>query len=117
MRNERGQTERPEWQTLAPLRAGAQSLLLVSTSGLGALLGNVLAGEVAGRLAPGDVLVFRFPCMIDGALLLYFLRGFREPASVVAWAGAPNDDRPSSSPTGRGSVARVGHLVTESADG
>jgi MFS family permease len=99
------------------LRASAQSLFLVSTSGLGALLGSVTAGELAGWIRPGDVLVFLFPCMIDGALLLYFLRGFREPASVVAWAGAPNDDRPSSSPAGRGSIARVGHLVTESADG
>ncbi len=104
-------------RTPAHLRASAQSLFLVSTSGLGALLGSVLAGELAGRLGPGDVLVFLFPCMIDGALLLYFLRGFREPASVVAWAGAPNDDRPSSSPTERGSAACVGHLVTESADG
>ena len=36
----------------------------------------------------GDVLVFLIPCVIDGALLLYFLRGFRAPVSSVAWAGA-----------------------------
>jgi MFS family permease len=99
------------------LRASAQALLLVGTSGLGALLGSLLAGEIAGRTRPNDVLVFLFPCTIDGALLLYFLRGFRVPASVVAWAGAPNDELLSRSPTGRGSRARVGHLVTESADG
>ena len=99
------------------LRASAQALLLVATSGLGSFLGNLLAGEIAARSHPSDVLVFLFPCMIHGALLLYFLRGFRVPASGVPWAGAPNDERLSRSPSGRGPVARVGHLVTESADG
>jgi MFS family permease len=99
------------------LRASAQALLLVATSGFASFLGNLLAGELVGRGRPDDVLVFLFPCMIDGALLLYFLRGFRTPASVAAWAGAPNDEPSSPSPTERGSVARVGHLVTESADG
>ena len=67
----------------------AQALFLVCTSGLGALLGNVLAGEIADRTLSGDVLVFLIPCVIDGALLLYFLRGFRAPVSSVEWAGAP----------------------------
>jgi MFS family permease len=99
------------------LRATAQAMLLVVTSGLGALLGNVLAGEIMARTGPDDVLVFLFPCMIDGALLLYFLRGFRAPASTVAWAGAPSDELLSPPSLGRESMARVGHLVTESADG
>jgi MFS family permease len=99
------------------LRASAQALLVVSTSGFGALLGSLLVGEIAYQTRPDDVLVFLIPCVIDGALLLYFLRGFGAPASVVAWAGAPNDELPSPPPTGRGSVTRVGHLVTESADG
>jgi MFS family permease len=99
------------------LRASAQGLLLMVTSGLGSFLGNVLAGELAARSRPGDVLVFLFPCIILGALLLYFLRGFRDSASGVPWAGAPNDEHLSRPPSGRGPVARVGHLVTESADG
>ena len=99
------------------LRASVQALLLVATSGLGAFLGNVLAGEIVGRTHRDDVLVFLIPCLIDGALLLYFLRGFRAPALVAAWAGAANDERSSLNATGRGSVARVGQLVTESADG
>ena len=37
---------------------------------------------------PGDVLVFLIPCVFDGALLLYFLRGFRAPVSSMSWAGA-----------------------------
>jgi MFS family permease len=101
----------------AHLRGSAQALLLVCTSGLGALLGNLLAGEIAGRTSSGDVLVFLIPCVIDGALLLYFLRGFRAPVSSVEWVGAPNADPPSSLPVMRRSVAVVGHLVTESADG
>jgi MFS family permease len=99
------------------LRASAQALLLVATSGLGSFLGNLLAGEAAARTHPSDVLVFLFPCIILGSLLLYFLRGFRDPASGVPWAGAPNDEHFSRTPSGRGPVARVGHLVTESADG
>ncbi len=99
------------------LRASAQALLLVATSGLASFLGSLLAGEIVGRTRPDDVLVFLIPCLIDGALLLYFLRGFRAPDLVAAWAGAADEERPLPSPTGRGSVARVGHLVTESADG
>ena len=99
------------------LRGSAQALSLVATSGLGSLLGNLLAGEVASRSHPRDVLVFLFPCIILGALLLYFLRGFRVPASGVPWAGATSDESVSRSPSGRGPVARAGHLVTESADG
>jgi MFS family permease len=96
------------------LRASAQALLLVCSSGLGAFLGNVLAGEVANHTSPGDVLVFLIPCVIDGALLLYFLRGFRAP---VSWAGAANAHPTSLGQPARGAVALAGHLVTESADG
>jgi MFS family permease len=99
------------------LRASAQALSLMATSGLGSFLGSLLAGELAARTHPRDVLVFLFPCIILGALLLYFLRGFRDPASGVPWAGAPNDEYLPRSPSGRRPVARVGHLVTESADG
>jgi MFS family permease len=99
------------------LRASAQALMLVATSGLGSFLGNLFAGELVAWTHPRDVLVFLFPCIILGALLVYFLRGFRDPASGVPWAGAPNDESLSRSLSGRGPVARVGHLVTESADG
>jgi hypothetical protein len=98
------------------LRGGAQGLVMVCSSGVGALLGNVIAGEIAGRTVPGDVLVFLIPCVIDGALLLYFLRGFRAPVSSVAWAGALSADSPSPSVV-RESVVCVRHLVAESADG
>ena len=46
------------------------------TSGLGSLLGNLMAGELAGTRLHNDVLVFLIPCVIDGAMLIYFLTGF-----------------------------------------
>ncbi len=104
-------------RTPGHLRGSAQGLMLMVTSGLGSFLGSLLAGEIVAQTHSRDVLVFLFPCIILGALLLYFLRGFRDPASGVPWAGAPNDEFVSRSPSGRGPVARVGHLVTESADG
>jgi MFS family permease len=101
----------------AHLRASAQALLVVSTSGFGALLGNLMAGEITGHTSPDDVLVFLIPCVIDGALLLYFLRGFRAPVSSVAWAGAANAGLASPPHSLCEPVARAGLLVTEPADG
>lgn len=98
-------------------RASAQALLLVCTSGLGALLGNVVAGEVVGRRPPTDVLVFLIPCVIDGAVLLYFWRGFRASVSGELGVGVADANQSPPPQRLRGSVARVGHLVTESADG
>jgi Nucleoside H+ symporter len=99
------------------LRASAQAMLMVCTSGFGALLGNVLAGEIAGRASPTDVLVFLIPCVIDGAVLLYFWRGFRASVSGENAVGVAGADLSPPPQILRGSVARVGHLVTESADG
>jgi hypothetical protein len=62
-----------------------------------ASLGYLNLGEIDDWANPGDVLVFLIPCVIGGALLLYFLRGFRAPVSSVAWAGARSADPPSPS--------------------
>jgi hypothetical protein len=91
--------------------------MIVCTSESDAGLCFVIPSEIGARRSPGDVLVFLIPCVIDGALLLYFLRGFRAPVSSVEWAGAPNAEPPSPLLVMRRSVAVVGHLVTESADG
>ncbi len=101
----------------AHFRASAQALLMVCTSGIGALMGNVLAGEIAGRTSPTDVLVFLIPCVIDGAVLLYFWRGFRASVSGELAVGVADANQSPPPQRLRGSVARVGHLVTESADG
>jgi hypothetical protein len=64
-----------------------------------------------------DVLVFLIPCVIDGAVLIYFWRGFRASVSGELGVGVADADRSPPPQCLRGSVARVGHLVTESADG
>lgn len=61
----------------ADRRAGAQALNVMVTTGLGSLLGNLLAGEVA-ALSGGDYrLIFLAPAVIDVAVLGLVLRGLR----------------------------------------
>ena len=40
------------------------------------------------RRPAGDVLVFHVPCVINGAMLIYLLTGFRSHVSTVDRAGA-----------------------------
>ena len=87
------------------------------TSGLGSLLGNLMAGELAGTHPDNDVPVFLIPCVIDGAMLVYFLTGFRSRVSTVDRAGACIAELPPQPHSVRGTVGGVGNLVTESADG
>ncbi len=98
-------------------RASAQGLFLVLTSGLGALLGNLMAGELAGTRLQNDVLVFLIPCVIDGAMLIYFLMGFRSHVWTVDRAGASIAELSPRPHSVRGTVGGVGNLVTEPADG
>lgn len=101
----------------AQRRASAQALLTVLSSGLGCCLGSVLAGEVMKLFAGRDGLVFLVPCVLNGTLLIYFGTGFRSnPTLGIQHGGATNACRADSG-ADRGSVARVGILVTESADG
>ncbi len=58
-------------------RAGAQSLWLIATTGLGNLFGNFLAGEVMERSAQAWRVVFAVPTLIDVGFLVVFLLGFR----------------------------------------
>jgi MFS family permease len=98
-------------------RASAQGLFLVLTSGLGSLLGNLMAGDLAGTHPDNDVLVFLIPCVINGAMLIYFLTGFRSHDSTVDRAGACTAELPPRPHSVRGTVGGVGNLVTEPADG
>ena len=98
-------------------RASAQGLFLVLTSGRGSLLGNLMAGELAGTRLQNDVLVFLIPCVIDGAMLIYFLTGFRSHVWTVGRAGASAAELSLRPHSVRGTVGGVGNLVTEPADG
>ncbi len=101
-------------------RASVQAIFLIVTTGMGSLLGSLLAGEWAGRNSTtlsNDGMLFLIPCMINGALLIYFLSGFRSLVSTVDRAGEADADLPLRPHTMRGTVACVGNLMTESADG
>ncbi|MDR3634607.1 MAG: MFS transporter [Isosphaeraceae bacterium] len=98
-------------------RASAQALLTVLSSGLGCCVGSLLAGEVMSRASGQPGLVFLVPCVLNGTLLIYFGTGFRSNPTLVRRDGEPTTVcLPEGGPE-RGSVARVGILVTESADG
>jgi hypothetical protein len=104
-------------QAPVDLRASAQAIYTVATSGLGAFLGSLLAGAVVGRAGGDGRLAFLVPCMIDLTLIVYFCAGFRPNAATWDRAGASDLARPSRDDVVRTAFARVGTLVTESADG
>ena len=84
----------------------------------GRRLGNLeMAVERAGTGPHNDVLVFLVPCMINGAMLTYFLTGFR----IASLDRGPRrrDHCCASSAASLGArVGRwLGNLVTEPADG
>ncbi|WP_337174987.1 MFS transporter [Paludisphaera sp.] len=104
-------------------RASVQAVFLVVSTGLPSLLGSLAAGEWLRRTVPGDdPWVFLVPCILTGALLMYFTRGFR--SSQVSTAERPAASRvdvdagpPQRIHTMRGAAASVGDQVTETADG
>ncbi|SIO58614.1 Nucleoside H+ symporter [Singulisphaera sp. GP187] len=101
----------------AERRAGAQALLTVLTAGIGSLLGSVLAGEISTWFSRDSALVFLIPCVIDGALLVYFCASFRPDSATTPRIDVGDEARPLGTDGVRGSVALTGNLVTESADG
>jgi MFS family permease len=103
----------------AQRRAGAQALLTVLTAGIGSLLGNMLAGEITTRFPRDSALVFLVPCVVDGALLIYFCARFYPDYVTMTRVDVSDDARPLGNDEGggRGSVAHAGKLMTESADG
>ncbi|AMV37430.1 MFS transporter [Planctomyces sp. SH-PL62] len=102
-------------------RASVQAIFLILSTGLPSFLGSLAVGEWVRRISLGDdVWVFLVPCILDGALLVYFVRGFRSQTPIAGRSGAAVDDdadRLQRLPARRGVVACVGNLVTESADG
>lgn len=101
----------------ADRRASAQALYVVVTSGVGSLLGSVLAGESAGWIGPDAALVFLVPCLINLGLLVYLCQGFRPSATPTGRGAVVISLRPPVCDVARKAVVRVGNLGAESGDG
>jgi MFS family permease len=97
-------------------RASAQALNVVVTSGIGSLLGSLLAGEVVDGSGGNATLVFLVPCLINMGLLVYFVQGFR-PDSRTGRGVVPISVRSPVREAARTAVVRVAHLGAESSDG
>jgi hypothetical protein len=98
-------------------RAGVQGLYLATTSGIGVLLGSVVAGDVMGSFSGDYTLIFLVPCVIDLTLLVYFYAGFRPYPTTAEHIGGTNVVDLLRKDAVRGTIARAGNLVTEAADG
>ena len=108
-------------QATSHRRASAQALLSVITTGLGSLIGSIMAGELAelsrGRL---DSLVFLVPCIIDGTLLACLIKYFRTghaPSIAIASIGDDGGESGSFHEGIRRRFNRVGNLIRESVSG
>jgi MFS family permease len=78
-------------------RASVQGLYLLVASGLGTLLGNLLAGELVARAGGVGANVFLFPCLINAGVLALFLLFFPRlprPASQAFGDPFPHSPRP-----------------------
>ncbi len=76
------------------LRGSAQGLYLMATTGLGVLVGSLLAGEVVSRAGGASAAVFLVPLVIDTAVLVVLLVAFRpesatESSGVRLFPGTP----------------------------
>lgn len=104
-------------QAPADRRASAQALNVVVTSGIGSLLGNLLAGEAVARWSNGAGLVFLVPCLINAGLLVYFVQGFRPQTTREGRGAGPINVRPPVREGAPAAATQVCNLGAESGDG
>lgn len=101
----------------ADRRAGSQAVYAVATTGLGALLGSLMAGELLGRSGADPAGVFFVPCLIHFGLIGFFILAFRPDALATARPAVASPPRSAPREASRPAVARLGHFAVESADG
>ena len=99
------------------LRGSSQALYTVITSGIGSLSGSLVGGSVIGLFSNDFATVFLVPCVIDSALLICYLIGFKSEPTVIEQTGAAATGRPRTDDVSRGPVIYAGNRMTESADG
>lgn len=101
-------------------RASAQALNTTVTSGLGALLGSLLSGELQTRFEGNYAAVFQIPCLIHVGLIVFFIMGFRPSVGAAGRLASrlpvPLSRRDSREET-RSVAAAVRPYAMESADG
>ena len=98
-------------------RAGAQALYAVATTGLGALLGSLMGGELLSRSGGDPAGVFFVPCLIHFGLIGFFILAFRPDALATGRPAVASPPRSTPREASRPAVARLGHFAVESADG
>lgn len=101
-------------------RAGAQAVNMTITSGFGALLGSLLAGDLQTRFGGNYSAIFFVPCLIHVGLIGFFILGFRPNVELVGCTTVAVFDQPARvSPREEPCpvVAGVVLLAMESADG
>jgi MFS family permease len=104
----------------ADRRAGAQAVQMMLTSGLGAMLGSFLTGELQVRFGSNSPTVFLVPCSILVGLIVFFILGFRpdvDEAGRLAIVVPVRLARLLSREETRPVAAGVRSLAMESADG
>jgi MFS family permease len=98
-------------------RAGAQAIYAVATSGVGALLGSLMAGELLAGSAGDPAGVFFVPCLIHFGLIGFFIPAFRPDSLATARPAVASPPRSTPREASRPAVARLEHFAVESADG
>ncbi len=73
-------------RTAPELRSSTQGLYVMTTTGLGTLIGSLMAGEVVMWLGAGTSALFLVPMAIDAVVLLLLLATFRDPERSPATA-------------------------------
>jgi MFS family permease len=101
----------------ADRRAGAQSLYAVATSGLGALLGSLMAGELLTRAGGDPSGVFFVPCLIHVGLIGFFILAFRPDCCATGRLSVATPPRSTPREASSPAVARLGTFAVEPADG
>ncbi len=87
-------------------RAGAQSLYVVATSGLGALLGSLMAGELLARGGGDPSGVFFVPCLIHVGLIGFFILAFRPDSLATGRLAVASPPRSTPREASSAAVAR-----------
>jgi len=98
-------------------RAGAQAIYAVATTGLGALLGSLLAGELLVRSGNDPAGVFFVPCLIHVGLIGFFILAFRPDARATGRPAVASPPRSTPREASGPAVVRLGHYAVEPADG